>query len=234
MKWNSILLLLSLFISFGSCGVKKQKIQEAKEKAIKDSIENVRIIEERREKEIKDSIARIEQEKVIGDIVFGINEKEASKKISAFIKNSSRTKYSDSDLTYPFIGNYEFSPYGSRGYYYDDKLYMLVIQGQVISWDDYENEVPREVRYITDVIKLKYGEPSTRNSIPERYNLEKGDKFLLNSWTVGTKQIDVRLSDSETYYSVDLYIYQPKIVEKRNQENRNAEKATTEKDKNIF
>lgn len=218
-----------------SCNQKTELNQaELNKKIIADSIAEQKVQEERVAQKIKDSIFNAEQDKVIDNILFMISEKEAKEKITEFVEKSKRTKYSNSDDKYPFIGNYEFRDYGNNGFYYNDKLYMFKIKGKYISWEKYDSEVPKQLGYIKNVIELKYGEPTYSIDIPERYRIDNDKSYVIYSWSIGVKQIDIRLSDEGTYYRINVLIYLPTVVEMITNENEQREKIKSEKDKNVF
>ncbi|NOZ46970.1 MAG: hypothetical protein GXO79_09340, partial [Chlorobi bacterium] len=131
-----------------------------------------------------------------------------------------------------FIGNYEFSQISD--FYYKDKLFKIIINGKPILWEYFESEVTKEIKAISDVIKSKYGNPTLHYELEPRYKMKKNYTYLINSWTIGEKKIEVRVLDSGTSYWVKTIIKQPKIEYKIQQEKLIKEKAETLKDKNVF
>jgi hypothetical protein len=213
----------------------KAKITEAqKQEKIADSIADVNYEKEKIAQQKRDSILDIEQMKAIGDIEFLMNETETKEKIKEFIKSSERTKYSNSDLKYPFIGNYEFSEFGMKGFYHNDKLYMLKITGSGVSWEKYESKIPKELAYIKQVIELKYGEPEINREIPQRYLINEDENYLMYSWQVGVKSINIVIHDSGQFYRVNVIIYLPSVAKMINEQSEQMQKNMSESDKDVF
>ena len=234
-KMIKIYIIVIFSILAFSC-TNKTKITEAQkqEKIIADSIADVNSKKAQIAQEKRDSILDIEQMKVIGDIEFLMSETETKEKIKEFIKKSERTKYSNSDLKYPFIGNYEFSEFGMKGSYNNDKLYMLKITGSGVSWEKYENKIPKELAYIKQVIELKYGEPEINRDIPQRYLINEDENYLIYSWQVGVKSINIVIHDSGQFYKVNVIIYLPSVAKMINERNQQMEKNVSESDKDVF
>ena len=235
MKQITLLLITLIFLSCGNS--EKQQSKKVQEKIVRAKKNSVELVKKNRLDSItkvKDSILEIEQMKAIGDIKFFMSEKETKEKISEFIKKSERTKYSNSDSKYPFIGNYEMHYNGLKGYYKNDKLYKLKITGNYIEWEKYETKVPKELGYIKQVIELKYGEPEFSKDIPQRYLINNNEIYLIYSWQVGVKSINVVIEDVGLYYKVNVLIYLPSVIKMINKQNQQIEKNITESDKNAF
>jgi len=214
----------------------KTKITEAQkqEKIIADSIADVNSKKAQIAQQKRDSILDIEQMKAIGDIEFLMSEIETKEKIKEFIKSSQRTKYSSSDLKYPFIGNYEFSEFGMEGFYNNDRLYMLKITGSGVGWEKYENKIPKELAYIKQVVELKYGEPKITKEIPQRYLINEDENYLMYSWQVGVKSINIVIHDSGQFYRVNVIIYLPSVAKMINEQSQQMQKNMSESDKDVF
>jgi len=176
---------------------------------------------------IKDSIVQSEQKKVISNIEFGMSELESKKLIKEFVKSSEKKYDEESTFNDHFIGDYEFSSYGVFGVYENDSLFFLKVGGKNIHYDYYERDLNHQLGFIKDVIYSKYGEPTLNNGLPERYKINEESSFTAYSWTVGTKNIDITIDEDGLYYSVDLYIYQPEILNMRTERRKakNKEKA---------
>ena len=236
------ILVCTLFlVLFQSCGNNEQKLireqQEKKDKEIRDSITLVEKVQFEKEKATKDSIISIEEQKVIGDIMFGMTEKEVKSEIKDFNKENQKLddylfKASGKRFYDYFIGNYEYSTV--RGFYYDGKLYKVMITGKPILWDYFDSEVPKNVKAISDVIKAKYGNPSTQSNILPRYQMQEHYTYLVNSWTIGVKEIQVRISDKGTSYWVNTIISMHKIEKRIEHDKIEKEKQSTQKSKDVF
>lgn len=212
----------------------KEKVMNDAEIDRIDKIADSIVNSENENKKMPDSIVLTEQEKVIGNINFGDSEKETKKNLEDFIKKSKRKEYSNSPFLDCFIGNYKFSEYGIYGLYDKSKLYLLHIYGNPIHYDEYESEIPRQIEFLKSVISEKYKEPHTNNTIPEISATKKGYSYKIYSWNIGTKRIEILLKDRGVYYSVDIEIYQPNIVEILENAQLEENKNMTNKDKNTF
>ena len=136
-----------------------------------------------------DSFINAEQNKLIGELRFGMNKNEAEKEIVKFHKNNERgNKY--------FIGNFEYQSFG--GWYDDsDRLYGIEISSPMKFPDD--NFMIRfQVDEITSLIHKKYGDAdydtfgyfkidSLLNKVPNSYDI------ILKEWTIGKKKIEMHL-----------------------------------------
>jgi hypothetical protein len=174
----------------------------------------------------------VEQDKVIGDIKFGSTKRTTKKEIDKFIKQYEKKAPGYSYLTYIYIG--EFQAMQILDFYYDNKLYYLLIQGGTILWEKYDSEIPRQVKFINDVIEQKYGKAHLSNEIEPRHQLQHGYSYLIKRWDIGKKRIEIRIVDSSTSYMVNVDIFQPEIETKINTEKLKKEKESTEKAKEVF
>jgi hypothetical protein len=218
LKTPKHLILGLLVLSFG-CSQPNQSNQEPVidyEQLRKDSLAQIQAIQELKEQATKDSIAQIEQGKVIGEISFGMTESETKQAIKSFVKSCRRDikmsgVYGVKNYPYYFIGNYEFNEGAIRTRYHDGKLWRFELGNQFIDWKKYDTEVRKEIVSISNVLKTKYGEPTVANLLPERHRTKEGEGYVINSWTIGTKEIVVYLDVNSTSYNVNLLIYQPAI-----------------------
>lgn len=239
MSLKKILLILLVYSVYGCKIENKEKTLQNK---VNDSISKQKkminrkndsiLKQEKITKRKNDSTIKIEQEKVIGNIEFGMSEKEGEKEISKFTESSKKRKYSNSDLKYSFIGNFEFST--TKGFYYEDKLHMFKIMGVSIPWVDYSQRIEQEYNNIRKILQLRYGEPNNTTSFPKSYELEGKTNYTLDSWTIGDKKIRIFIDNSRTYYSIDILIFKPKISRIINYYNTLERSAEIEKGKNAF
>lgn len=224
------LLITLIFFSFVSCVPKTDKSLNEKNK--NDIVLNLK---QKKDKAIKDSILQIEQSKVLGGIEFGMSKKEFDLAFKKFLYEQRQPdKVLGKDFYEYYIGNYEFNGISFVDLYFEEKLYFLKLYGEYIDWKDYDSKVPKEIKYITDVIKLKYKEPNITNDIPEPYNMNEDYIYVVNSWDVGSKKIEVLVNDQGTWYTVDLRIYQPSIMEKIKKEKEKLEQQNTKENKDVF
>ncbi|WP_439151100.1 hypothetical protein [Winogradskyella sp.] len=235
MRKHFIIVSLVSFFLFG-CNDQSEKNKTQKEKnenIQKDSIAKIKAKELIIKKRKKDSITTIEQGKVIGEIRFGMNKNIAKSKINKF-KKENRKPYKIMNKTFydHFIGNFEFS--FIRDFYYENELYKIKIIGKPILWENFESEATKEIKAISNVLKTKYGNPNLHYDLEPRYKLKKNYTYLINSWKIGTKEIQVRISDKGTSYNVILIITKPNVENKIKREIRDKEKQETLKGSEVF
>jgi hypothetical protein len=188
------------------------------EQVRKDSLAQIQETLDLREQAIKDSITQIEQGKVIGEIRFGMTEKEATQAINAFVKSCRRDVtmtgvYGVKDYPYYYIGNYEFNKGAIRTKYHEDKLWRFELGNQFIDWKKYDTEVRNEITQISNVLRTKYGEPTNALPLPERHRTNEGESYVINQWSIGTKDILVIVYANSSSYNVNLIIYEPAVAE---------------------
>lgn len=233
MKRFSFLFLISILI-LHSCGMSEQKkaaIQkQEKEKAVRDSLELVKKKQLEREKAIKDSITAVEQNIAIGSILFDISEKEFNRKKNEFLK---KCKLPDFEFykrltifTYK-IGEYGFSQL--YGWFHNDSLYSILFKGPIVEYDEYDRVMPDQYQALTDLLKQKYGEPTTSYGLPQWTDLEKGYFRRCDIWEIGTKKIEVQVSCEGVKYYLNLEVFKPEIERRIQQEKERKEKESTEK-----
>jgi len=161
----------------------------------------------------EDSIAKAEQDKVIGEITFGVSEKEFEKRRNEFLK---QTEYIEVVTVsgYEFkgnrIGSYRFDRL--QGRYHNDNLYFTRIIGSSIHYEKYDSELKPEAQSIYNIFtKDKYGLPSEENIIPEWHRLQKGYYYTFAIWEVGTKTIKLSIQDNGIYHKINVDIFRPEI-----------------------
>lgn len=172
-----------------------------------------------------DSLIKGEENKAIGDIYFGMDEKTVTKLIDQFNKKSEKDPGSHS------IGNFGYS--AIRPDFYKRKLHLLSINGYYIHWEDYNSRIVEQVKSITDVIKQKFGEPDDEYPIRERYQMEKNNSYVISRWNVGKKTIEISETDNDTYYYINVDIYLPE-VSKQIAAEREMKKDSVTKSSNAF
>jgi hypothetical protein len=150
-----------------------------------------------------------EQKKVIGKIKFGEDESTVKRKLDKFIKESSREKFKNFSQKYPFIGNYEFSTDQNSVKFFDDQLYFMRLQGRDINYENYDEDVPKELGYIIDVIKKQYGDPYDAFPMVRWTDTKDDFSYLICYWKIGVKEIDLRVNDHGQHYTIDVDIFKP-------------------------
>lgn len=191
--------------------------RDLKAKKVRDSLETIR----------KDNFILAEQNKIIGDIVFGISFEEYQIMKKQFLERTKNVDWVSSD-GYKFykqnIGDYEFEDI--KGYFYNEKLYRLDIEGGLISYKYYKSEMHSQVEAIQNPYEKKYGKPDTYFGIPETYKMDEGYSYSVAYWHIGTKKVDLRIEDIGSYYRLHIRISQPKVVNQikfEEEVNKNAE-----------
>ncbi|NEW83452.1 MAG: hypothetical protein GZ094_13945 [Mariniphaga sp.] len=225
------LLFVVAFILFQNCDQSETKKREIREIAVRDSFATIKQIESKKEQTRKDSIIHFEQGKVIGDIFFGIGQKEFDKKHDIFKEKCKAVIFASGDYKiYKYvIGDYKFSRIW--GDYYNDKLYFVQIQGSQIHYENYKTEMKDQADAIYLVFKNKYGDANENKGIPEWHRTEKGYSYLVAYWIIGTKEIKLTVQNDGIYYYLNINISKPEISkqiadEKNTKEKESAAKAT--------
>jgi len=227
----AFVLFSAAFLS--SCG-QSESDKEAKRLAQMrvDSLQlaNAKLI--RLEQSRKDSITCIEQTKVIGDIRFAMSKNAVEPKKKAFL--TSIQKKAEYGFTEYYIGNFQLAHNPLRDYYFNDSLYQFDIHGDGIDWEYFDIKLPEQIDAITQVIKLQYGDPQLSYPLPPRYTMENHYTYLIHSWTVGKKDIEVRVSDEGTRYRVLVTIKQPEVEQRLQLLEEERKKRKTQDAKRVF
>lgn len=176
--------------------------------------------------------AIIDQYKVIGGIQFGMGETEVNSLIKKFKKETKKASKTFAGEYDSFIGDYQYT--NINGFYNQKKLYWLQIRGYPILWEYYNARISNAVKSATDVLVSRFGKPTFSEAIPERYSMQKGFTYTINEWDLGTKKIDIRIEDSETSYSVNIYIYQPEVVKEIEAREKKLSDSTSSASKDVF
>ena len=175
-----------------------------------------------------------DENKVIDSIQFGNSQKEFKLKFEKFITKNKRKKSSILIDNEPYIGNYKFTECCFVDLYDDNKLYYLQLRGYPISWENYNTEIEQQINYLKEVIIQQYGNPTKSFEIKNRIDVEKGFTYLVSSWSIQTKRIEIRISTIGTSYSVDLFIYKSDVYEKIEAEEKVETEEATNKAKNTL
>lgn len=200
MKYISLIIILFIIIACDS--ERRNSYQSIQHE--QDSIAQLK-------KDSAEKFYNKEQNKIIGDIEFGITEKQFKKLSEQF-----DAKNYDNELIKHKIGDYYYSTI--QGYYYNNKLHEVDIMGSYIDYNDYNTVLINQVSLLKDIISKKYGPNSYGQGLIAGYSIEKDQSRLVYGWSVGTKDIHIRIANRGLYYSVDLEIFQPKIREIINKE----------------
>ncbi len=177
---------------------------------------------------IKDSLAKAEsikkeENKVLGNITFGVSETQFEQDLAKFKSTLAHNEFE----TVFVIGDYIVSDI--KGSFDNHKLYKLTTSGDFVPYQRYKEELLPQVEILKDLIAKSYGAPHSGTGAPAGNSIEKGYSYLAYSWKIGSKTIEIRVTNRDLYYTADLKIYQPKVealIEKReaNKETRTLEK----------
>ena len=158
----------------------------------------------------KDSVAqpeinRVDENKALGNIEFGITNKQFEADLIKFQNTLEHNEFK----TLFVIGEYICTDI--QGSFENNKLYKLTTTGDFISYQRYKEELVPQVEILKEMIAKKYGEPHSGSGAPVINQSKKGFSYLAYSWTIGSKAIEIRVTNRDLYYSADLKIYQPEI-----------------------
>lgn len=132
---------------------------------------------------------KVEQNIVINNINFGINEK---KFISLTPKDSVKID----------VNNYAVSPFFNGS----DQLYMMYFIGKIASEDGIEKELRKEIEELKAYFSKRYGRPENRGSYKSAKTLINGNSVEIYKWNVGYKEIILGIGlegrDDKEYYVV--------------------------------
>ncbi|SHE46335.1 hypothetical protein [Pedobacter caeni] len=163
----------------------------------------------------KDSIEvakkhKVDENKVIGSIVFGISKGEYNKRETAFFKETKYKPWSNSDLDRNKIGDYKFERI--TPFFNENKLYKVVVHGRFIHYEEYNSEMNEQVTALKRMLVGKYGEPREGQGAPEWHTTEEGYTYLAYRWEIGAKTIEMRVLNDGLTYELQLHVFLPAIV----------------------
>ncbi len=217
-------LFICFVVLFQSCGNSNQENLEKEKFRKKDSIENIRQVQLLKEQKTKDSIINLEQDKVIGDIRFGMTEQEFEIQKDSFLKETEFVDYEFQGRKFyrSKIGTYQLS--FIRGIYNNDSLYYTRIIGHPIHYEKYDSNLKKELQSIYNIFKNKYGTPQQDNVVPEWHQISNGQTYPVAKWIVGTKSIDINIVDGGVYRYIHVNIYRQDAVDQLRKEREFQEK----------
>ena len=159
---------------------------------------------------LPDSVIQIEEKKAIGNIMFGVNKKQFEQEEKKFLKG---VKIVDS---YDYhLEEYEF--YDITPKFHEGKLFFIELHGSPLG------NISKQYTALYELLKTKYNEPHVKLPIPD-LQLLKNREFLLASWNIGKKTIEIRLYSYNGYnYSIRLYSYLPEIEKLANKQKEEME-----------
>ena len=141
-----------------------------------------------------------DENKVIGNINFGIDKKQFEKDEQAFMATLDHNEH---QTTYA-IGGYLFSDLSGK--FDGNKLNELNMTGDFIHQDRYEAELLPQVEILKDLVVKKYGQAQEGSGAPSYQALKKDQSNTAYSWTIGTKVININVVNRGEYSSCDLKI----------------------------
>lgn len=167
-----------------------------------------------------------EQEKVIGDIKFGMTEKEATPLLEEFILSF----YDDVGLVgYGEMGLFRFSIRTIEEQYHQGKLYGIKIRSR---FGKDKLMLKETAISLKDFISTKYDKPNYEKSIPSDYEYWSEKIY---GWSIGSKEItisffvdefvELRIFQSEIDDEVKIKLQKENNLKKIKEEKENAKKA---------
>lgn len=145
--------------------------------------------------------SKADENKVIGNINFGINEKQFVQEEKAFM---STLDHNEHQTTYA-IGGYLFSDL--TGKFNSNQLNELNMIGDFIPQERYEAELLPQVEILKDLVAKKYGEAQQGAGAPAYQALKKNQSNTAYSWTIGSKVININVVNRGEFSSCDLKIF---------------------------
>jgi len=150
-----------------------------------------------------------------GNLYFGMKKADVER------KNETRQK----------LGKYEYNfDYSFNG---DSALYRVIIKSdgeKVISFD---TRLLSNYRNLAQIVETRYGKPAKHNGFPSVFDVQNSGKYVLDSWMVGQKKIDVLLRENAlNSYSVLCEIsHQPmadaELIRLKNIKNKDVNEAAS-------
>ncbi|MEJ5963595.1 hypothetical protein [Pedobacter immunditicola] len=161
---------------------------------------------------------------MLGNITFGVSETQFEQDLAQFKSTLEHNEFQ----TVFVIGDYIVSD--MKGSFDNHKLYKLTTSGDFIPYQRYKEELLPQVEILKALISKSYGEPHSGTGAPAGNTIEKDYSYLAYAWNIGSKRIEIRVTNRDLYYTADLKIYQPEVeelIEKReaDKDTRTIEKA---------
>jgi hypothetical protein len=141
-----------------------------------------------------------DENKVIGNINFGIDKKQFDKAQAAFMASLDHSEF---QTTYA-IGGYLFS--SLTGQFDANQLKEVNTTGDFIHQQRYEAELLPQVDILKDLVAKKYGEPQEGSGAPNYQDIKKDQSHMAYRWTIGSKVISINVVNRGDYSSCDLKI----------------------------
>jgi len=166
-----------------------------------------------------DSFINAEQDKIIGDLKFGMSEKEAKKEMEKFDPPyEPGHKKSIGNFDYDFI----------RAKYDSNKLYSIILSITLGKWDNFDE--------LRNLIEPKFGKPDSDKVEWQRDSCNYQHRIL---WTIGKKEIEIfnEISDCKTSLTfIEIYLpdIQHKVYEREEQIKNKVKDSLTNAAKNVF
>jgi len=215
--------ILLLMLTCISCKKEDKPKSEIKKMSTyqRDSLALDRMEKYKREKLVKD-----EEGKAIGNIMFGITEKEFEKQKDIFLKDVQQKDQNGISYGYS-LGGYEF--YFLRGQFYEKKLYGVNIIGNSIGYSSYDAIMPLQKDIIDKIFIAKFGEPKFNYPLQSWHKLKSNSQYQSAQWVIGKKLISTSISSTGTHYSYDVSIFLPEVNGKIQEEERTKSDLSVEK-----
>ena len=167
-----------------------------------------------------DSFTIKDQEKAISGIMFNISPKKFEKARDSFMEESAYKKWENSDIKAHKVGEYNFGSVG--GAFDSDSLYHVELKGDYIEYDDYNIKMPDQFDALKKLLTTKYGAGKLDIPLPSWATIDKGYYKVCGRWIIGSKMIEMRVNSTGSYYTLDLVIFKPNVVNRLEEANEKA------------
>ena len=176
---------------------------------------------------VPDSIVATEQYKAIGEIKFGISEKQFNKQKEEFEKQTEVETYPGSGIMNNMIGKYRY--YWLSGFFENDKLYKVMLRGKVIEYSEYDKDIKEQFESLYYNLKTKYGEATSYLGLPSWSRIN--DQRVINcaSWKIGIRTIEMTITRRGTNYNLDFLSFKTAIEDSINNAEYQKKRAIEEK-----
>jgi hypothetical protein len=155
------------------------------------------------------------QNKVIGDIQFGIDKKAFDKLFAAYQKAHLKNKRYH-------LGNFQYLLINPD--FFNDKLYQVALYNP---WVETEDDLKQTIQGANDLVVAQYGKPdSTYNGV-----ISKGADQDLFVWHIGRKRIKIISGYSFNMFTVTLQFEDVPIVDQLQADSRKHRDSLTRKGK---
>lgn len=178
----------------------------------------------------RDSLVNAEQDKAIGDMRFNISSDDFERAKSSFMRKCKLKDYEY--YKQAMIINYKIGGYGFSsidGVFYNDSLYMVILNGCYLKYDEYDRVMPSQYMSIKEILEKKFGEADEYWGLPNWAILNKGFSRKCAVWNIGIRTIEIWVTSHGIDYTLDLISFIPKVKNRVEEIRKNEKKIESEK-----